>query len=115
MAQIMKAVGAVMVGMGWSGTIMARELTKAGLSVVGLERGADKSPAEDFALPRIRDEHKYRIRQELMLDTSIETYTVRNAPSELALPMRKWDIPPVGDGLGGAGRGLALALASRPH
>src|SRR5216683_62078 len=103
MAKTMKAVDAVMVGMGWSGSIMARELTKAGLTVVGLERGADKSPREDFALPRIRDEHKYRIRQELMLDTSIETHTLRNAPSELALPMRKWDIPPVGDGLGGAG------------
>jgi hypothetical protein len=33
-----------------------------------------------------------------MLDTSIETYTLRNNPGELALPMRKWDIPPVGDG-----------------
>ena len=31
-------------------------LTKAGLTVVGLERGADRSPREDFALPRIRDE-----------------------------------------------------------
>ena len=40
------------VGMGWSGSIMARELTKAGLTVVGLERGADRSPSEDFALPR---------------------------------------------------------------
>src|SRR5258707_11457782 len=38
-----------------------------------------------------------------MLDASIETYVVRNARSELALPMRKWDIPAVGDGLGGAG------------
>lgn len=103
MAKIMKAVDAVMVGMGWSGSIMARELTKAGLSVVGLERGVSKSPAEDFALPRIRDEHKYRVRQELMLDTSVETHTLRNDPSELALPMRKWDIPAVGDGLGGAG------------
>jgi gluconate 2-dehydrogenase alpha chain len=82
---------------------MARELTKAGLTVVGLERGAEKSPREDFALPRIRDELKYRVRQELMLDTAIETHTLRNSPSELALPMRKWDIPPVGDGLGGAG------------
>jgi gluconate 2-dehydrogenase alpha chain len=71
--------------------------------VVGLERGAEKSPREDFALPRIRDELKYRVRQELMLDTAIETHTLRNNPSELALPMRKWDIPPVGDGLGGAG------------
>jgi hypothetical protein len=45
------------------GSIMARELTKAGLTVVGLERGAPKSPQEDFALPRIRDELKYRVRQ----------------------------------------------------
>src|SRR5215472_9792878 len=103
MAKTMKAVDAVMVGMGWSGSIMARELTKAGLTVVGLERGAEKSPREDFALPRIRDELKYRVRQELMLDTAIETHTLRNNPSELALPMRKWDVPPVGDGLGGAG------------
>jgi len=27
-----------------------------------------------------------------MLDTSIETHTLRNTPSELALPMRKWDV-----------------------
>ena len=40
MAKKMKAVDAVMVGMGWTGSIMARELTKAGLTVVGLERGA---------------------------------------------------------------------------
>src|SRR5579883_320984 len=104
MARTMKAVDAVMVGMGWSGSIMARELTKAGLSVVGLERGADKSPRENFALPGIRDELKYRVRQELMLDTSIETHTLRNKPSELALPMRRWAVPPVGDGLGEIGR-----------
>src|SRR6267378_1890826 len=75
MAKTMKAVDAVMVGMGWSGSIMARELTKAGLTVVGLERGADRSPREDFALPRIRDELKYRLRYELMLDTAVETHT----------------------------------------
>ena len=78
MAKTMKAVDAVMVGMGWSGSIMARELTKAGLTVVGLERGADRSPREDFALPRIRDELKYRLRYELMLDTAVETHTFRN-------------------------------------
>ena len=94
MAKTMKAVDAVMVGMGWSGSIMARELTKAGLTVVGLERGADRSPREDFALPRIRDELKYRLRYELMLDTAVETHTFRNHPSELALPMRRWEVPP---------------------
>src|SRR4029077_2383999 len=103
MAKRMKAVDAVMVGMGWSGSIMARELTKAGLTVVGLERGVDKSPREDFALPRIRDELKYRIRHELMLDTAVETHPSRNAPSEHALPMRRWEVPPLGDGVGGAG------------
>ena len=40
-----------MVGMGWTGAIMARELTKAGLNVVGLERGQDRIPGEDFRSP----------------------------------------------------------------
>ena len=38
MATRLKEVDAVMVGMGWTGSIMARELTKAGLTVIGLER-----------------------------------------------------------------------------
>jgi gluconate 2-dehydrogenase alpha chain len=48
-------VDAVMVGMGWTGSILARELTKAGFSVVGLERGPDRVPGNDFVLPTIRD------------------------------------------------------------
>ena len=78
MARKLKSVDAVMVGMGWTGSIMARELTKAGLSVVGLERGAHRSPAEDFALPAIRDELKYRLRFQLMLDNGTETLTMRH-------------------------------------
>src|SRR5580704_5490413 len=103
MARTLKSVDAVVVGMGWTGSIMARELTKAGLNVVGLERGKHRSPAEDFVLPGIRDELKYRLRTELMLDTAVETLTMRNSPSETALPMRRWDTFPLGDGLGGAG------------
>ena len=56
MAKIMKAVDAVMVGMGWSGSIMARELTKAGLSVVGLERGASNT-SSDSQLPLPEHRH----------------------------------------------------------
>ena len=59
MATRLQEVDAVMVGMGWTGSIMARELTKAGLQVVGLERGEDITPREHFALPGIRDELKY--------------------------------------------------------
>ena len=50
MATRLKEVDAVMVGMGWTGSILARELTKAGLKVVGLERGQDRTPGEDFTL-----------------------------------------------------------------
>ena len=46
MAKKLKEVDIVLVGMGWTGSIMARELTKAGLSVVGLERGAHRVPGE---------------------------------------------------------------------
>jgi gluconate 2-dehydrogenase alpha chain len=59
MATRLKEVDAVMVGMGWTGAILARELTKAGLNVVGLERGQDRSPGEDFTLPSVRDEMKF--------------------------------------------------------
>jgi gluconate 2-dehydrogenase alpha chain len=103
MAKTMKHADAVMVGMGWTGSIMARELTRAGLTVVGLERGAHRAPAEDFALPNIRDELKYRLRFQLMLDNGTETITMRHAPDETALPMRRWGAFPLGDGLGGAG------------
>ena len=54
MAMRLKEVDAVMVGMGWTGSIMARELTKAGLTVVGLERGEDMTPGENFALPNMQ-------------------------------------------------------------
>jgi choline dehydrogenase-like flavoprotein len=90
MARTMKSIDAVVVGLGWTGSIMARELTKAGLSVIALERSAHRTPGEDFRLPRIRDELKYRVRQELMLDAAVETVTMRHAPSETALPIRRW-------------------------
>ena len=103
MATKLKQVDAVIVGMGWTGSIMARELTKAGLNVVGLERGENRVPAEDFALPGIRDELKYRLRFQLMLDNSVETLTMRHMPNETAVPMRRWGAFPLGDGVGGAG------------
>jgi gluconate 2-dehydrogenase alpha chain len=123
MATKMKQAHAVMVGMGWTGSIMARELTKAGLTVVGLERGANRTPAEDFALPGIRDELKYRLRFQLMLDNGTETITMRHMPNETAAPMRRWGAFPLGDGVGGAGthwngvtwRTLPTELTLRTH
>ena len=103
MAKVMKSVDVVIVGLGWSGSIMARELTKAGLNVVALERGAERTPAEDFVFPYIRDELKVRVRNGLMLDTATETLTMRNAPGDTAPPMRRWDVFSLGDNVGGAG------------
>jgi gluconate 2-dehydrogenase alpha chain len=103
MAKTMKPVDAVCVGVGWAGSIMARELTKAGLTVVGLERGAFRTPGENFVLPTVRDELKYRLRLDAMLDTATETITMRHEPDEVALPMRRWETYAMGDGLGGNG------------
>ena len=99
----LKEVDAVVIGVGWTGAILARELTKAGLEVVGLERGASRSAREDFTLPAIRDELKYVQRQELFQDAQAETVTVRHEPTETALPMRKLGAFLPGSGLGGAG------------
>ena len=41
-------VDAVCIGIGWTGGILAAELTKAGLSVVGLERGHGQRGTDDF-------------------------------------------------------------------
>jgi gluconate 2-dehydrogenase alpha chain len=103
MATRLKEVDAVMVGMGWTGAILARELSKAGLDVVGLERGQDRIPGEDFILPSVRDEMKYSQRLELMSDNSIDTITFRNAPAETALPIRRWGAFLPGEGVGGSG------------
>lgn len=93
----------VIVGLGWTGGILAKELAEAGLKVVALERGGPRSTAEDFAVPRIRDELRYGVRHGLMQDTARDTLTVRNRPDETALPMRRLGSFLPGEGVGGAG------------
>src|SRR5262249_43455967 len=102
MATRLKEVDAVMVGMGWTGSILARELTKAGLTVVGLERGEDLTPRENFALPAVRDELRYSYRLELIQDPALETVTFRHRPSESPLPMRRFGSFLPGNSVGGA-------------
>jgi gluconate 2-dehydrogenase alpha chain len=99
----LKEVDALLVGMGWTGAIVARELTKSGLSVVGLERGPDRTPGENFTLPSVRDELRYGQRLELMQDNSTDTITFRNEASETALPIRRFGAFLPGEGIGGSG------------
>jgi gluconate 2-dehydrogenase alpha chain len=103
MTTTLKETDAVVIGMGWTGSILARELTKAGLNVVGLERGARRMPREDFTLPSVRDDLKYAVRQELFQDTQLETVSLRHSPSETALPIRRLGSFLPGTDLGGAG------------
>ncbi|WP_236493273.1 GMC family oxidoreductase [Xanthomonas massiliensis] len=91
------------VGFGWAGAIMAKELTEAGLSVVALERGAMRDTQPDGAYPGTLDELTYSIRKKLFQDLSRGTVTIRHAPGDTALPYRQLGAFLPGDGVGGAG------------
>src|SRR5947209_8132641 len=101
-AQKLKEVDAVIIGMGLVGTMLARELTKAGLKVVALERGEPRDTVPDFQGPAMHDELRYSIRKSLMIDTARETLTFRNNASQTALPMRRLASFLPGTGVGGA-------------
>jgi gluconate 2-dehydrogenase alpha chain len=99
----LKETDAVVIGVGWTGSILARELTKAGLNVVGLERGNKRTPRENFTIPSVRDDLKYAVRQELFQDAQLETVSLRHSPSETAMPIRRFGSFLPGTDLGGAG------------
>src|SRR4051812_39471692 len=96
------AVDAVVLGVGLVGTMLGRELTKAGLKVVGLERGQPRSTVPDFQGPQMHDELKYSVHKGLIQDSARETVTFRNKASETALPMRRFESFLPGTGVGGA-------------
>jgi gluconate 2-dehydrogenase alpha chain len=87
--------------MGWAGGILSKELAEAGLRVVGLERGAIRKPGLDYGVPTIRDELRFRSRLDLMQDVARDTITIRNNPSQEALPMRRLGSFLPGEGVGG--------------
>jgi len=94
------AVDAVIVGGGWTGLLMAKELgSRSGLSVVVLERG--KSRESDYS--GTMDELDYAVRLHMMQDLSQETVTVRHDSTQRALPMRQYGSFLPGTGVGGAG------------
>ena len=98
----LKEVDAVLLGVGLVGSIIGRELVRAGLSVVGLERGAPRHTVPDFQGPHMHDELRYAVRKSLMMNTSKETYTFRNHAAQTALPQRRLEGFLPGTGLGGS-------------
>jgi gluconate 2-dehydrogenase alpha chain len=93
----------VIIGLGWTGSIMAHELTDEGLDVVAIERGPWRDAATDFPPNYDQDELRYRIRHELFLRPDQTTFTFRNKMDQTALPIRTWGafMPPNGVGGGG--------------
>lgn len=100
MAKTLPSVDVVTVGVGWTGGIVAAECSKAGLKVVGLERG-QKRGTEDYMT--IHDEFRYAIRYDIMQNLSKETVSFRNNRNMRALPMRQLGSFLLGEGLGGSG------------
>jgi gluconate 2-dehydrogenase alpha chain len=89
MATVKPRVDVVIVGMGWTGSIMAKQMTDAGLTVVALERGADRDTQPDFAYPKVADELEGSVHRKFLQSLSQETVTIRHNPGEVAVPYRK--------------------------
>ena len=103
MAKKLKEVDVVLVGLGWTGGILAKELTAAGLKVVALERGGMRTTENDYSVPHVRDELRFVHRHDLMQNTAKDTLTIRNNVSQEALPMRRLGSFLPGEVVGGSG------------
>src|SRR5215813_1488506 len=103
MARKLPRKDAVIVGLGWTGSILAHELTDAGLDVVAIERGPWRDTATDFPISYAQDELRYRLQHELFLRPSQISVTFRNNAKQTALPVRNWGAFMLGNGVGGAG------------
>lgn len=91
------------IGLGWTGSILAYELTGAGLDVVAIERGPWRDTATDFPPAWAPDELRYGVHLDLFQRPEQSTLTLRNKMSQTALPVRKFSSFLPGNGVGGAG------------
>ncbi len=103
MARKLPSRDVVVVGLGWTGSILASELTEAGLDVVAIERGPWRDAPTDFPPSYAPDELRYRIRHELFLQPAQTTLTFRNTQAQEALPVRTWGAFMLPNGVGGGG------------
>jgi gluconate 2-dehydrogenase alpha chain len=103
MVKRLPAKDAVIIGLGWTGSILGYELAKAGLEVVALERGPWRDTATAFPTSYAQDELRYDFHHDLFVQTKQTTLTFRNKAGQTALPIRSWASFLPGNGVGGAG------------
>ena len=103
MATRLPATDVVIVGLGWTGSILAHELAEAGMRVVAIERGPWRDTPTDFPPSYAQDELRYAIRHDLFLRPAQTTLTFRNNANQSALPVRTWGSFLLPNGVGGGG------------
>jgi gluconate 2-dehydrogenase alpha chain len=103
MATKLPATDVVIIGLGWTGSIVAKSMTDAGLRVVSIERGPWRDTATDFSPAYVPDELRYAIRLALFVRPAQTTLTLRHKPNETALPIRQWGAFKLPNGVGGGG------------
>lgn len=103
MATKLPPVDVVIVGSGWTGGIVAKELAPTGLKVVMFERGRPQDTTPDFSGPQAHDSLKYSRRLHMVQDLSQETITFRNSMDQVALPIRQHGFYWPGTNVGGSG------------
>ena len=103
MATKLPAKDVVIIGLGWTGAILANELTDHGLEVVAIERGPWRDTATAFNIGYAPDELRYAVRLDLFQRPAQSTLTFRNNDSQTALPIREFGSFIPGNGVGGAG------------
>ena len=103
MAKKLPAKDVVIIGLGWTGSILGYEMAKAGLNVVALERGPWRDTATAFPPTYAQDELRYDFQDDLFVQTRQSTLTIRNKVDQTALPIRNWVSFLPGNGVGGAG------------
>lgn len=92
----------VFVGGGLTAGLAARQMMDSGIDVLVLERGGDLAGSAAATLPNQRDELRWGVRNGLVQNWANETYTLRHATSESALPVRRMEAFLPGEGMGGA-------------
>lgn len=97
----LKPVDVVVIGGGFTGLLMAKELaTRTSVSVVVLERGPDRQLLDYMD---DMDEVDFSLRFRMMQNISEETVTHRHTTANRAVPVREWGHVRLGTGTGGSG------------
>ncbi|HYZ84510.1 MAG TPA: GMC family oxidoreductase [Bryobacteraceae bacterium] len=99
--QRLKPVDVVVIGGGWTGLAMAKEITtRTNLDVVVLERGPARKLADYHAN---MDEVDYSLRFRMLQNIAEETLTHRHTLRDSAAPVRQYGHVRIGTGTGGSG------------